>query len=141
MNQALKTLRAVQWSLLGSMVLYVALGVIVRPLLRSIDPSLSYLFTTLAVAIVGVIFVIRRTLVFRAEASLATQPEDPLSLSHWKTGYIATYALCEALALSGLVQHFLGSSLQQSALYYLGGFVLLLFFRPQPPQPKNATSI
>lgn len=141
MNKALMMLRAVQWALLGSMVLYVALGAVVRPLLRSIDPSLSYIFTTLAVAIVGVIFVIRRTLVFRAQASLATEPEDPLSLNQWKTGYIATYALCEALALSGLVQHFLGASLQQSALYYLGGFVLLIFFRPQAPQAESASSI
>ena len=141
MNRALKTLRAVQLSLLGSIVLYVALGTAIRPLLRNIDPSLSYIFTTLAVAIVGVIFVVRRTLVFRAEESLVSQPDDDLSLNHWKTGYIATYALCEALALSGLVQHFLGSSLQQSVLYYLGGFVLLLFFRPHQPQTKSASTV
>jgi F0F1-type ATP synthase membrane subunit c/vacuolar-type H+-ATPase subunit K len=100
---------------------------------RAVDPALSYLFSTLAVAIVGAIFVVRRTLVLRAAESLATQPEDNLSLNHWRTGYIATYALCEALALFGLIQRFLGCTLQQSALYYLGGFVLLFFFRPRQP--------
>jgi hypothetical protein len=80
-----------------------------------------------------VIFVVRRTLVLRAAESLATHPEDTVSLNHWRTGYLTTYALCEALALSGLVQRFLGSNLQQSALYYLGGFVLLFFFRPRQP--------
>src|SRR5690349_18853958 len=56
MNQTLKTLRMVQWALLGSIVLYAALGVLVRPVQRSIDPTISYLFTTLAVAVVGAIF-------------------------------------------------------------------------------------
>jgi hypothetical protein len=87
----------------------------------------------LGVAVVGVIFVVRRTLVLRAAESLATHPDDDLSLNHWRTGYLATYALCEALALFGLVQRFLGSSLQQSVPYYLGGFVLLFFFRPRQP--------
>lgn len=134
MNQALKTLRAVQWALLGSVLLYVALGVVVRPMRGSIDPSLSYLFTTLAVAVIGAIFVVRRTLVFRVEASLAKEPNEVVSLNHWRTGYIATYALCEGLALFGLVQRFLGASVGQAVPYFLGGFVLLLFFRPTQPE-------
>ena len=133
MAKALKTLRAVRWSMLASIVLYVIVGEVAGPVNRAVDPALTYLFTTLSVAIVGVIFVVRRTLVLRAAESLATRPEDSLSLNHWRTGYIATYALCEALALFGLVLRFLGYSLQQSVPYYLGGFVLLLFFRPKQP--------
>jgi hypothetical protein len=133
MIQALKTLRAVQWAMLASIVLYGILGEVVGPVPRGVDPSLSYLFTTLAVAAVGVILVVRRTLVRRAGQSLRARPDDSLSLNHWRTGYIATYALCEALALFGLILRFRGSSWQQSILYYLGGFVLLLFFRPRQP--------
>ena len=133
MIRALKTLRAVQWTMLASILLYGVVGEVLGPVARAGDPALSYLFSTLAVAIVGAIFVVRRTLVLRAAESLATQPEDNLSLNHWRTGYIATYALCEALALFGLIQRFLGCTLQQSALYYLGGFVLLFFFRPRQP--------
>jgi F0F1-type ATP synthase membrane subunit c/vacuolar-type H+-ATPase subunit K len=139
MNQTLKTLRMVQWARLGSIILYAALGVMVRPIQRSIDPTISYLFTTLAVAVVGAIFVVRRTLVFRAEASLARDPNETLSLNHWRTGYIVTYALCEALALFGLVQRFLGASVEQSVPYYLGGFVLLVFFRPRQPETSPTT--
>jgi hypothetical protein len=138
MDNALKTLRAVQWAMLGGILLYAALGEVVHPAKRMIDPATSYLFTTLGVAIVGVIFVVRRTLVFRAAESVALHPDDKVSLNHWKTGYIATYALCEALALFGLVQRFLGSNFQQSLPYYLGGFVLMLFFRPR--QPEDATT-
>ena len=133
MSSALKTLRVVQWAMLASILLYGIVGEVVGPAARAVDPALSYLFTTLAVAIVGAIFVVRRTLVLRAAASLVTEPDDILSLNHWRTGYIATYALCEALALFGLIQRFLGSNLQQSSLYYLGGFVLLFFFRPRQP--------
>ena len=133
MTRALKTLRAVQWSMLASILLYGIVGEVAGPVARALDPTLSYVFTTLGVAIVGVIFVVRRTLVIRAAESLATEPDDSLSLNHWRTGYLATYGLCEALALFGLVQRFLGCSLQQSVPYYLGGFVLLFFFRPRQP--------
>lgn len=139
MNQTLKTLRMVQWALLGSIVLYAAVGIVVRLIQRSIDPTVSYLFTTLAVAVIGAIFVVRRTLVFRAEASLAMNPNETLSLNHWRTGYLATYALCEALALFGLVQRFLGASVQQSVPYYVGGFILLAFFRPRQPEATPST--
>lgn len=138
MTRALKTLRAVQWSMLSSILLYVAVGEVLGPRVRGVDATLSYLFSTLAVGVVGTIFVVRRTLVIRAADALASHPDDSISLSHWRTGYIATYALCEALALFGLVLRFRGSSIEQSLLFYIGGFVLLFFFRPV--QPANASS-
>jgi hypothetical protein len=133
MLRAVKTLRAVQWFMLVSIVAYVALGEMVGPVAHPVDPTLNYLFSTLAVAIIGIIFVVRRTLVFRAAESLVTHPDDAISLNHWRTGYVATYCLCESLALSGLVLRFLGCNLQQSSPFYFGGFVLLLFFRPRQP--------
>lgn len=133
MLKALQTLRAVQWAMLASIVLYGIMGEVVGPAPRGVDPALSYLFATLSVAIVGSIFVVRRTLVIRAAESLATRPEDSLTLNHWRTGYIATYVLCEALALFGLILRFRASPTQASLPYYLGGFVLLLFFRPKEP--------
>jgi len=139
MARSLRTLRTVQWAMLLSILLYVAVGEVLGPRIRHIDPALSYVFSTLAVGIVGTIFVVRRTLVFRAASTLATQPDDDLSLGQWKTGYIATYALCEALALFGLVLRFRGSELQQSLLFYIGGFVLLFFFRPRQPEPQPST--
>lgn len=137
MIRALKTLRAVQWAMLASVLLCLAAGEVFGPRVRGVDATLSYLFSTLAVGIVGTIFVVRRTLVLRAAGTLAARPDDTISLSHWRTGYIATYALCEALALSGLVLRFRGAALQQSMLFYIGGFVLLFFFRPVlPSEPE-----
>ncbi len=139
MIRALKTLRVVQWSMLASILVYAAVGERFGPRARGVDPTLSYIFSTLAVGIVGTIFVVRRTLVQRAAASLATKPDDALSLNHWQTGYIATYALCEALALFGLVLRFQGSQFQQSLLFYIGGFVLLFFFGPRRPESPSGT--
>ncbi|HVN20889.1 MAG TPA: hypothetical protein VMU05_19030 [Dongiaceae bacterium] len=139
MARSLKTLRTVQWAMLLSILLYVGVGEVLGPRIRHVDPTLSYVFSTLAVGIVGTIFVVRRTLVFRAASTLASQPEDTLSLNQWKTGYVTTYALCEALALVGLVLRFLGSELEQSLLFYLGGFVLLFFFRPRQPESEAST--
>jgi len=139
MTRALSMLRVVQWAMLASIVLYVAVGQLVSPVTRALDPAMSYLFATLGVATVGIIFVVRRTLVFRAESSLATQPEDSLSLNQWRTGFIATYALCEALALFGLILKFMGGGLQASVPYYLSGFILLFFFRPHQPEAEANT--
>lgn len=133
MPKLLKTLRTLQWAMLASILLYGFVGEMAGPVARTVDPALSYLFTTLGVAIVGVIFVVRRTLVLRAAEGLVAHPDDTLSLNTWRTGYIATYALCEALALFGLVLRFMGNNFQQSAPFYIGGFVLLFFFRPREP--------
>jgi hypothetical protein len=133
MKSALRTLRVLQWMMLGSIVLYVVVGEAVGPPAKAVDPSLSYVFSTASVALVGVIFVVRRTLVSRSAESLASHPDDPLTLRHWKSGYVATYVLCEVLALFGLVLRFMGFNFQQSLPFYIGGFVLLFFFGPREP--------
>ena len=141
MNKAVRTLRAVQWTMLASVLLYGILGKILGPGARAVDPTVNYVFTTLGVAIVGVIFVVRRTLVLRAAESLVTDPYDALSLNQWRTGFLATYCLCESLALFGLVLRFMGCNFQQSLPFYIGGFVLLFFFRPKEPTMKLASGV
>jgi len=133
MRGTVRTLRAVQWAMLGSILLYAVIGEIIGPGTRAVDPSLNYILTTVGVAIVGVIFVVRRTLVFRSAEGLASSPDDSVSLSHWKSGYFATYVLCEALALFGFILRLLGNSFQQSLPFYIGGFALLFFFGPREP--------
>ena len=52
MIRALKTLRAVQWAMLASILVYGIVGEVVGPVARGVDPALSYIFSTLAVGIV-----------------------------------------------------------------------------------------
>ena len=133
MRGTIRTLRAVQWTLLGSILLYAVAGEVLGFRAKPPDPSLSYVFTTAGVAIVGVVFVVRRTLVLRSAENLAAHPEDSLTLNHWKSGYIVTYALCEALALFGLVLRLMGFRFEHSLPFYAGGFVLLFLFGPREP--------
>jgi len=133
MREILKTLRALQWGMLVSIVVYAGVGEAVGLAPEGGNPRLNYAFTTLAVAIVGGIFVVRRTLVLRNAANLAAHPDDGLSLRHWKNGYIATYVLCQLLALFGLALRCTGFNFQQSFPFYVGGFVLLFFFAPREP--------
>jgi cytochrome b561 len=133
MREILKTLRFLQWGMLVSIVLYAGIGEAVGLATEGGNPSLNYAFTTFGVAIVGIIFVVRRTLVLRNAESLAAHPEDTLSLRHWKNGYIATYVLCEALGLFGLALRCTGFNFQQSVPFYIGAFVLLFFFAPREP--------
>ena len=122
-----------QWALSASVAVYAILGAVVRPMARGVDPSLSYVFSTLGVAIVGMIFVVRRTLALRSAESLASHPDDALALRHWKSGYFAAYALSEALALLGLILRFRGCNFERSFPFYIGGFALLFFFAPKEP--------
>jgi hypothetical protein len=133
MRGTIRTLRLVQWTLMGSILLYAVVGEVVGFQARAADPSLSYVFTTMGVAIVGVVFVVRRTLVLRSAENLASHPDDSLTLSHWRSGYLATYALCEALALFGLILRFMGFTFERCLPFYAGGFVLLFFFGPREP--------
>ncbi len=133
MRGTVRTLRAVQGAMLGSILLYAVVGEVLGHGVRAVAPTLSYVFSTAGVAIVGVIFVVRRTLVLRSAESLAVHPDDSVILGHWKSAYITTYALCDALALIGLILRFTGVNFQQSLSFYIGGFVLLLFFGPREP--------
>jgi hypothetical protein len=71
--------------------------------------------------------------VLHSEATLRTRSDDLATLGRWKNGYLVTYALSEALALFGLIVRLAGFSLSEAITFYLPGFVLMLFFRPQPP--------
>jgi hypothetical protein len=131
-----KSLRIVQFAMLASIVSYIVIGEVAGPAPRPVNQAFSYTFSTLAVAVVGMIFVVRRTLVSPSAQTLAAHPDDTLTLAHWRTGYLATYALCESLPLLGFVLRFVGYNLQQSLPFYLGGFVLIAFFGPHIQQPR-----
>ncbi len=133
MGGTLRALRIVQWMLLASVVFCAVAGEVIGSGARAVDPTLSYIFTTAGVALVGVIFVVRRTLVLRSAETLGAHPEDEIMLRHWKSGCLTTYALCELLALFGWGLRLLGCSFQQSLPFYIAGFLLLFFFKPQLP--------
>jgi len=67
--------------------------------------------------------------VLRSAESLAAHPDNALTGKPLGKRYIVTYALCEAWHCFGLILRFTGVKFQQSLPYYIGGFVMLFFFR------------
>jgi|SRR5215468_6120208 hypothetical protein len=133
MDSAIKAIRIVQIALLVSVVLYVVVGEKVGSIPKLNNPVVFYVLSLATVTIVGVILVVRRTLVIQSEASLAARPSDLPTLNRWRAGHIMTYALSDAIAVFGLVLRLMGFSLSQVAYFYISGFILLLFFGPRRP--------
>lgn len=126
-----KLLRAIQFAMLASVVLYVFVGEQVS--VSSVaNPMLFYALSFGAITTVGVMLVMRRTLVLPSEVALRSRPDDTASLNRWRVGYVITYALSEAVALFGLVLRITGFTLSQVAPFYIAGFILLAFFSPRP---------
>ncbi|HWX93844.1 MAG TPA: hypothetical protein VNY29_14540 [Terriglobales bacterium] len=133
MESAIKVIRAVQIAMLVSVILYVAVGEGIGSVPRLNNPVLFYVLSLVTITIVGVILVVRRTLVLQSAATLAARPNDTATLSRWRAGHIMTYALSEAIAIFGLVLRLIGFSLSQVWSFYIAGFILLLFFGPRRP--------
>jgi hypothetical protein len=133
MDTTVRLLRAVQAVMLLAIVLYVLLGEKMGSIPRMTDPTIFYALSMVTVTIVGVILVVRRTLVAQSATILRSRPEDAATLGRWRAGYVMTYALSEAIALFGLVLRMIGFSLSQVAPFYIAGFILLFFFWPRRP--------
>jgi len=133
MGPAVKTVRLIQIAMLVSVGIYAVVGEVAARHLNT-DATVIYAISFASISLVGAILVVRKTMVLQSEAELKAKPGDPVILARWKTGYFVTYALCEALALFGLVLRMLGFSLNQVWPYYAGSFVLLLLFWPRAPQ-------
>jgi hypothetical protein len=130
MEQSIRMLAILRYALLGSILLYIAVG---ETLGRMVAPKMMvfYALTFAAITTVGAMLVIRKTMVAPAEAVLRLQPDDAASTIRWRTGCIVTYALSEAVALFGLMLRITGFALSQVAVFYIAGILLLLFFSPR----------
>jgi F0F1-type ATP synthase membrane subunit c/vacuolar-type H+-ATPase subunit K len=118
--------------------IFVVTGEMVGSIPRFSDPTLFYALSLATITIVGVILVVRRTLVLQSAVTLAARPNDVATLNRWRTGYVMTYVLSEAIALFGLVLRLIGFSLSHVWSFYIAGFILLLFFGPRRPVAAEA---
>jgi hypothetical protein len=130
---AIKVVRAIQIAMLASVAFFVMAGELVGSIPKLNNPTIFYALSLATITIVGVILVVRRTLVLQSAAALATRPTDAAALNRWRAGYVMTYALSESIALFGLVLRLMGFTLSQVWSFYIAGFILLLFFSPRRP--------
>ena len=127
--------RLVQIAMLVSIALYVAVGELIGRVAATND-TLFHILSLASISTLGAVLVVRRTLVLPAEVLLQEKPADQLVQARWRTAYIVLYALCEALALFGLILRLAGFTLVHVWGFYLGGFLLLLLFSPRAPQSQ-----
>jgi hypothetical protein len=136
MKTALRTVRLVQIAMLISVGILAVVGQVVHAPFAA-NPTVLYAASVASISVVGVLLVVRRTLVLQSEAQLREKPGDAVALSRWRMGYIVIYALCETLAAFGLVLRLVGFSIDHVWPYYAGGFVLLLLIWPRMPRPER----
>jgi len=136
MQAALRTVRLIHIAMLASIGMYVVIGETVRSHYAA-HPTVLYALSFASISVVGALLVVRRTLVVQSELQLREKPEDAALLSRWRAGHIITYALCETLALFGLVLRLLSFTISQTWPYYAGGFVLMLLFWPREPRVEG----
>lgn len=137
MQSAARLLQMVRIAMLLSVVAYVAITVVL-PSHANSDPVIFHAFTVMSITLVAIIFIVRRSFLAPAEAALAVQPDDARALARWRSYNLLQWGLSEAVALYGLVLHFLGFTLVQVAPFFLGSFLLLVFFPPRQPAAQLA---
>jgi hypothetical protein len=136
MDAARRMVQIIQGAFLFSIALY---AVMTNILPAKVMPNvlLFRVLALLSMATVAVIFLLRRKLVKSAEQTLSVQPDDTDALARWRAGYLITYAFSEAIALYGLVLHFMGFAFVQVLPFFIAGFVLILFYVPRRPAPAR----
>jgi hypothetical protein len=127
---SLKNLQLIRIAMLASVVFYPVIATLV-PASGDPNPIVFYAFTGIAIAEVAAIFVMRRALLSTAQPGTMPQLDTAKLSMRPRIALIVIYCLSEAVALYGLVLHFLGFSLSQVAPFFVAGFVLLFFFEPQ----------
>jgi hypothetical protein len=140
MNSQTTVLNMIRAAMLMAIVLYMFIGEKI-----AVDRSLASSVVFQAIAAISImtvvaLFVVRRMLVLPAIATLQTSPNDARALGRWRAGYIVSYALCEALALYGFILRVLGFPFSEVVLFYIASVGLLLYYRPQLPQPEPLAS-
>jgi len=125
-------LQVIRAAMLFSIAIY---GFIIKQLPSSThaNPLVYPVIALIAAWVFVCIFFFRRKLVKSSETILAVSPEDLVALRRWRTGYLIIYAFSEAIALYGMVLHFLGFSSVQIAPFLIAGIALILSFAPRLP--------
>jgi undecaprenyl pyrophosphate phosphatase UppP len=91
----------------------------------------------LSLSCVNTVFYFNRKYVGKAEVLMRQTPGDDKALKRWRVGYMAIYAASFAVALYGLLLHFLGAPIQHVVPFFIVGAALIIWFRPRVPRDMH----
>lgn len=97
------------------------------------NPIIYVVVVLLSASVVRSLFFFRKKLVKPSEEVLVTNAMDSGAIRRWQTGQLITYAFAEAVAIYGMLLHFLGFTHIQVVPFLVVGFLLILFFPPRLP--------
>lgn len=134
MEAALRQIRIIWGAMLLSVLLYAFVSFRIPSSTRA-TPSAAFIraIGLLSVGTVFAIFTARRLLLRDSPMQVPARPDGQIVVTRWRMAHILTWALCEAIALDGLVLHFTGFAVQQAAPFFIAGFALMLFYAPRRP--------
>ena len=142
MDPAKRTLNIIRAALLVSVALYMFVGEqLASGKVGAANAMLFEVMAIVAVANVVLIVVIRRSMVAPSIAALRNSTGDVAALNRWRVGYLVTYALCEAVALYGLILRIMGFSFRLVVPFYLASVILMIYFSPRSVEAESSTAV
>jgi hypothetical protein len=133
LDSSLRNARIVAALLFLSALLYILIGETVSTESPRDVKSFLLVFGLLTLWDVSSAFAIRTRYLESATRTLRSNPEDHVALHRWKFGQIAPLAMCEAIALFGLVVRFLGGTSLQTIPFYLISASMMVVWWPRRP--------
>jgi len=132
MDQARGTLNILRIAFLIAILLYVYIS---RTISTSATPNwvIFYGIGALAVGELGAMLVFWKIFILRSEGILQAQPQDAKALARWRTGYICLYCFALAIAIYGLLLHFMGFGFAQVVPFFAVGAICILLLNPTRP--------
>jgi len=143
LDRELSKLKIIWFGMLGSLVLYVILGLQIATNLQvSMDKStfgviktLLYLFTFIIIVITR--YIRRYILPGKGQYGQATQNFQPLTLQKYTSTMIIAWALLECIGIFGLVLFFLGKNRMDLFLFVAISAAAMLWYRPRKDELIN----
>ena len=141
MNPAKTTLNMIRAALIFAVAVYMYIGeklAVGKP--GPINTMLFQIMAVVAVINVVLIFIIRRSMVAPPLDTLRDNQSDATALNRWRTGYLITYVLCEAVALYGFILRIMGFSFRTVVPFYLASVILMIYFGPRTVEAQPSTA-
>jgi hypothetical protein len=130
---SLRQLRIIHAAMLASIVLYAFISYR-APFRPAPQPMIIYAIAAVCVADFAIIVVLRSKLLPRSGMISSTESDPKIVLARWRSACIVTWAMCEAIALFGLVLRYMGFAITQVIWFFIAGFALMTFFTPRQPE-------
>jgi hypothetical protein len=132
-NKSVRTVQVVRLWMLIAVGAYFLIAVRLPATAHDAPPRMVEIGVVIvSMACVGSVFYFHSKYVLRSEALMRETPGDAQATKRWAKGYIAIYVLSVAVALYGMVLHFLGAPPAHIVPFFIVGAALLFWFKPRP---------